>query len=231
MSGIGPSHSHGRFRYGSWRGGPDPLAPPYDVRAAVDQIGADLLSAGNLRDSLRELLRRGTGRSRRARQAGRADPAAARSRPGGAATSAAPSTRSGPRWTRRWPPSGRPWPGLDGDDARFAEMELDTLPDDVAGAVRALEPYPWRSPEAQATYEAIKRHAAARGAGRPVRRDEAGSGVPGSRGDAAGQGHAGRPERAARRARPQRGHHRRLRATSWPSTASSFPSSRRPSRS
>ena len=58
-----PHDDHGRrarrYRYGSWRGGPDPLAPPYDVRAAVDQIGADLLSAGNLRDSLRDLLRRG----------------------------------------------------------------------------------------------------------------------------------------------------------------------------
>ena len=43
----------------------------------------------------------------------------------------------------------------DGDDARFAEMELDTLPDDVAGAVRALESYEWRSDEARATYQAI----------------------------------------------------------------------------
>ena len=43
-----PPNPHGRYRYGSWHGGPDPLAPPYDVRAAVDKIGADLLSAGNL---------------------------------------------------------------------------------------------------------------------------------------------------------------------------------------
>ena len=35
-------------------------------------------------------------------------------------------------------------------------MELDTLPDDVAGAVRALDPYDWTSPEAKATYDAIK---------------------------------------------------------------------------
>src|SRR5918998_1241573 len=55
---LEPPNPHGRYRYGSWRGGPDPLAPPFDVRAAVDKIGADLLSAGNLRDSLRELLRR-----------------------------------------------------------------------------------------------------------------------------------------------------------------------------
>ena len=35
-------------------------------------------------------------------------------------------------------------------------MELDTLPDDVAGAVRALDDYQWRSDQARATYEAIK---------------------------------------------------------------------------
>ena len=35
-------------------------------------------------------------------------------------------------------------------------MELETLPDDVAGAVRGLADYEWRSPEARRTYEAIK---------------------------------------------------------------------------
>ena len=32
-----------RNRYGAWDGGPDPLAPPYDVRAAVDAVGKDVL--------------------------------------------------------------------------------------------------------------------------------------------------------------------------------------------
>src|SRR5262245_34463858 len=49
----------GRYRYGAWRGGPDPLAPPYDVRAAVDEVGAEVLAGGSLRDALRDLLRRG----------------------------------------------------------------------------------------------------------------------------------------------------------------------------
>jgi uncharacterized protein with von Willebrand factor type A (vWA) domain len=35
-------------------------------------------------------------------------------------------------------------------------MELATLPDDVAGAVRALDGYDWHSPDARATYESIK---------------------------------------------------------------------------
>src|SRR5215218_5627214 len=48
-----------RFRYGAWRDGPDPLAPPYDVRAAVDEVGERVLSGESLRDALRDLLRRG----------------------------------------------------------------------------------------------------------------------------------------------------------------------------
>ena len=133
------------FRYGSWRGGPDPLAPPYDVRAAVDRIGDDLLSAGNLRDSLRELMREGLdGRGGLDRLAD-ADPEAAGSRPGAAATSAAPSTRSASALDQALAAERETLAASDGDDARFAEMELDTLPDDVAGAVRALEAYQWRS--------------------------------------------------------------------------------------
>src|SRR3954464_10441957 len=48
-----------RYRYGAWNDGPDPLAPPYDVRAAVDQVGERVLAGGNLRDALRDLLRQG----------------------------------------------------------------------------------------------------------------------------------------------------------------------------
>jgi uncharacterized protein with von Willebrand factor type A (vWA) domain len=145
---------HGRYRYGSWRGGPDPLAPPYDVRAAVDKIGADLLSAGSLRDSLRDLLRQGLDgrggldklaeRIRRLRQQARR-----RGDLGGTldqVRAALDQALAAERETLA---------ATDGDDARFAEMELDTLPDDVAGAVRALEPYQWRSEEARATYAAI----------------------------------------------------------------------------
>ncbi|MEU8188687.1 hypothetical protein, partial [Micromonospora carbonacea] len=50
-----------RFRYGQWRGGPDPLAPPYDVRAAVDSVGAEVLAGGSLREALRDLLPAGRG--------------------------------------------------------------------------------------------------------------------------------------------------------------------------
>ena len=146
---------HRRFRYGPWRGGPDPLAPPYDVRAAIDKIGQDVLSAGNVRDSLREMLREGLdGRGgldrladkiRRMRQQARR-----RGNLGGTLAqvrAALDQALAAERETLA---------GRDDDDARFAEMELDTLPDDVAGAVRGLDSYDWQSPEARAAYEQIK---------------------------------------------------------------------------
>jgi uncharacterized protein with von Willebrand factor type A (vWA) domain len=42
------------------------------------------------------------------------------------------------------------------DNARLAEAELDALPDDTAGAVRALKEYDWRSAEARQAYEQIQ---------------------------------------------------------------------------
>src|SRR6478736_3272118 len=135
---------HGRFRYAPWSGGPDPLAPPFDVRSALDEVGHDVLAGGSLREALRELMRRGmdgrrglddlADRVRRLREAARR-----RGDLGG--------TLDQVRDTLA---------GEDGDDARLAEMDLATIPDDVAGAVRALGDYAWHSPEAQQTYEQIQ---------------------------------------------------------------------------
>jgi uncharacterized protein with von Willebrand factor type A (vWA) domain len=144
-----------RFRYGPWHGGPDPLAPPYDVRRALDEVGQDVLAGGSLREALRDLLRRGTDgrrgldelreRARRMRRAAqrRGDLAGTLDQVRAALDQALAAERE-------------TLAGMEGDDARLAEMDLATLPDDTAGAVRALDPYDWRSPEARATYEAIK---------------------------------------------------------------------------
>jgi uncharacterized protein with von Willebrand factor type A (vWA) domain len=143
-----------RFRYGPWHGGPDPLAPPYDVRAALDEVGRDVLAGGSLRDSLHELMRRGMGdrgglddlmdRIRRARAEARrrGDLGGTLDRVRAALDQALAEERE-------------TLAAEEGDAARMAEMELETLPDDVAGAVRALEPYDWRSDEARATYQQI----------------------------------------------------------------------------
>src|SRR5215203_1048640 len=151
---IEPPNPHGRYRYGSWHGGPDPLAPPYDVRAAVDKIRADLLSAGNLRDSLRELLQRGLdGRGGLDRLAERIARLRAQARRRGDLGGTLDQVRAA--LDQALAAEREALAGTEGDDARFAEMELDTIPDAVAGAVRALEPDQWHADEARATYQSI----------------------------------------------------------------------------
>lgn len=144
-----------RYRYGPWRGGPDPLAPPYDVREAIDQIGQDVLSAGNVRDSLRELMRRGMdGRGGMDKLAEKIRKLRAQARRRGDLGGTLDQVRAA--LDQALTAEREALAGTEGDDARLAEMDLATLPDDVAGAVRALDNYDWKSDEARATYEAIK---------------------------------------------------------------------------
>jgi uncharacterized protein with von Willebrand factor type A (vWA) domain len=47
------------YRYGPYTGGPDPLAPLYDARGALDELGESVLGGADPGSALRELLRRG----------------------------------------------------------------------------------------------------------------------------------------------------------------------------
>ncbi|HEX7745977.1 MAG TPA: VWA domain-containing protein [Micromonosporaceae bacterium] len=142
------------FRYGAWRDGPDPLAPPYDVRAAVDSVGAEVLAGGSLRAALRNLLRRGPdGRrglddlSARARRLRRE--AMRRGELDGAVTRAQAlldQALAAERDELR---------GRDDEAARFAEATLDSLPRSSARAVEELSEYDWASPEARQLYQQI----------------------------------------------------------------------------
>ncbi|MGY1843099.1 VWA domain-containing protein [Modestobacter sp. SYSU DS0875] len=143
------------YRYGQWRGGPDPLAPPYDVASAVDEIGDQVLAGSGVREALRDLLRRGADgrrgldalrrnvrdRLRQARQAGRMD---------GTLEQVRELLDAAVEAERR-----ALFPDPD-DAARLAEAELDALPPDTAGAVRALKDHAWRSPEAAQAYQQIE---------------------------------------------------------------------------
>ena len=143
-----------RFRYGQWRGGPDPLAPPYDVRAAVDAVGAEVLAGGSLREALRDLLRRGpqgrgglddlAARARRLRREAlrRGDLDGAVTRAQALLDQALAAERDELR-------------GRDDDDARFAEAVLDNLPRSTARAVEELSGYQWASDDARRSYQQI----------------------------------------------------------------------------
>jgi uncharacterized protein with von Willebrand factor type A (vWA) domain len=143
------------YRYGPWHDGPDPLAPPYDVAAALDELGDSVLDGANTSDALRELLHRGAPgvrglddmlrrvREQRqsVRQRGRLDGTLEQAR-------ALLDKAVGQERAALFPDPS--------DDARLREAELDTLPSDPARAIRALSDYDWRSPEARATYEQLK---------------------------------------------------------------------------
>ncbi len=147
--------SAGAYRYGAWGGGPDPLAPPYDVAGALDEIGNAVLEGAGPREALSGLLRQGLeGRRglddllRKVRQRQR------EVRRHGSLDGTLEEVRElldraiGQERAALFPDPG--------DAARLAEEELDTLPDDPARAVRALAGYDWRSAEARQTYAEIK---------------------------------------------------------------------------
>ena len=144
-----------RFTYGRYYDGPDPLAPPVDLRDALDAIGRDVMDGRSPRSALEELLRRGT------RDASGLDDLSRR------------------LWEKRAQIQRRH--NLDGtlqqvrqlldeavaaektalfpdpdDDARFREAQLDALPSGTAAAVRELSEYDWRSDEARQKYQQIR---------------------------------------------------------------------------
>ena len=147
--------SSSAFRYGPWHEGPDPLAPPYDIAQALDELGDAVLDGASTSDALRDLLRQGAPglrgledmlrrvrEQRRAmRNKGRLDGTLEEAR-------ALLDKAIGQERAALFPDPS--------DDARLRETELDTLPNDPARAIRALSDYDWRSDEARATYEELK---------------------------------------------------------------------------
>ncbi len=142
-------------RYSAWHGGPDPLASPYDIREALDEIGDDVLSGASPRSALNRLLRRGADgrngldalrrrardRARELRRSGQLD---------GTLQKVRELLDQAVEAERR---ELFPDPS---DNARMAEAELDALPSDTARAVRQLADYQWRSDEARAAYQQIQ---------------------------------------------------------------------------
>ena len=143
------------YRYGRYTDGPDPLALPYDVRGAVDEMGDSVLAGANPADALRDLLRRGQGdrrglddmlrrvreRQREIRQSGRLDGILEQAR-------ALLDTAIGQERAELFPDPA--------DEARMREADLDALPDDTAQAIRQLADYDWRSAAARQTFDQLR---------------------------------------------------------------------------
>src|ERR1700758_1659853 len=143
------------YRYGEYDGGPDPLAAPYDVRGALDDMGEEILGGGTpaeaLRDLLRrgwqgrrgldDLLRRGRERTRDLRGRGRLDGMLEQAR-------ALLDTAIGQERAELFPDPS--------DDARLREADLDSLPSDTPQAIRQLSDYDWRSQAARETFDKLR---------------------------------------------------------------------------
>ncbi|MGP3957460.1 vWA domain-containing protein [Nonomuraea sp. 3N208] len=146
------------FRYGEFHDGPDPLAPPYDVRAALDEMGDAILSGSTPVHALRDLLKRGLPgaqdrrglddmlrevrrRRRDLRERGRLDGTLEKAR-------ALLDKAIGQERAELFPDPS--------DDARFRETTLDALPDDTASAIQELSTYDWRSAAARQTFEELR---------------------------------------------------------------------------
>jgi uncharacterized protein with von Willebrand factor type A (vWA) domain len=143
------------YRYGEYDGGPDPLAPPYDVRGALDDMGDSILGGGTPQEALRDLLRQGwqdrrglddllrrvREQSRELRSRGRLDGMLEQAR-------ALLDTAVGQERAELFPDPS--------DDARLREADLDALPSDTSQAIRQLADYDWRSQAARETFERLR---------------------------------------------------------------------------
>jgi uncharacterized protein with von Willebrand factor type A (vWA) domain len=146
------------YRYGEYHDGPDPLAPPYDVRAALDEMGDAILSGSTPVHALRDLLKRGLPgsqdrrglddmlrevrrRRRDLRERGRLDGTLEKAR-------ALLDKAIGQERAELFPDPS--------DDARLREAGLDGLPEDTASAIQELNTYEWRSDAARQTFQELR---------------------------------------------------------------------------
>lgn len=149
-----PPPSRHTARYGRYRGGPDPLAPPVDIAEALEHIGRDVMDGSSPERAMREFLRRGargqTGLDDLARQVARKrQQLLQKHRLDGTLDEVRELLDKAVLAERKQLARD-----LD-DDARFAEMRLDNLSPSTAAAVNELRDYQWRSAEAREAYQKI----------------------------------------------------------------------------
>ena len=152
---MSPTRKPHDSRYSAYSGGPDPLAPPVDLREALEQIGQDVMEGASPRRALSELLRRGSknmkGADRLAAEVNkRRRDLLARNNLDGTLQEIKKLLDDAVLAERKELARA-----LD-DDARFREMQIESLSPSPAKAVQELSDYDWRSAEARQKYDQIK---------------------------------------------------------------------------
>ncbi|MEO5609376.1 MAG: hypothetical protein ABIQ92_06935, partial [Ornithinibacter sp.] len=144
-----------RSDYGRYAGGPDPLAPPVDLREALDAIGEEVMAGASPERAMRELLRQGsqgrTGLDDLAFQVAERRRELLREHSLGGTLEEIRRLLDDAVLAERKQLAR----DLD-DDARFDELRLEGLPSSTAAAVTELGDYQWRSSEARQAFEQIK---------------------------------------------------------------------------
>ncbi len=144
-------------RYGRYDGS-DPLAPPVDLREAVEAIGEDVMAGYSPERAMREFLRRG-GRDQSGlddlarRVAERRRELTERHHLDGTLQEIRELLDKAVLEERKQLARDIT---LDDGDRAFRELQLEGLPPNVASAVSELSSYDWTSTEAREAYEEIK---------------------------------------------------------------------------
>jgi uncharacterized protein with von Willebrand factor type A (vWA) domain len=145
-------------RYGAYVDGPDPLAPPVDLREALDAIGEDVMAGSSPERALQELLRRGGADQRGLDELARRVAEKRRELVGKHALDG--TLREVKELLDRALLEERKQLArdVDLDDGvrALAELTLDNVPPSPAAAVRELNGYDWQSSQAREDFEQIK---------------------------------------------------------------------------
>jgi uncharacterized protein with von Willebrand factor type A (vWA) domain len=147
---LGRKRRPAGWAYGPWDGGADPLAPPFGGTEAMDALSERMLDGMGPAEALRDLMRRGSEGRRGMDELRRM-----------AARRAQQLRREGPvdatlEEVRELLDLALQYERETLGDDPLGHQELDDLPQDTAGAVRALADRQWQSPEAGQAYEQIR---------------------------------------------------------------------------
>ena len=142
-------------RYSRWDGSQNPLGPELPIDELADQLAEDVLDGWGIDNALRRMLQEGMQgrfeglralrerirrlREEQASRTGRPDPL-------GEFRERLSEIKETERTSLAADNS---------EEARFAELDLETLPDNIASQIRQLREYDWSSPEAREAFEQL----------------------------------------------------------------------------